>query len=321
MARPVVASKSVRRALSRARPTVSPGATRAEAGTRVTISNPSTGFSRTITAGNDGVYRLALLPPGNYTVQAEGGQVGAARPNGARFARWLQDAGAGRQAALRVEHETQRLLVGGHEAHVQPRVVGQHGADTGQHGAGALAPGVAISARGFAGDPLAAAVGQGSAAVQRNGRLQPHERPAALHAREEADVEFAGRVGDGCFGQFDGDARRTQPCDALASHERIRVLDGHDDASDARRDQRVTTGRRAAVMRTGFQRDDGNRAAHVVAARRGITQRHDLGMRLAGRLRVAGTEFAAVGRQDDAADARVGVAEADGLGGQRQRTL
>ena len=47
---------------------------RAEAGTRVTISNPSTGFSRTITAGNDGVYRLALLPPGNYTVQAEGGQ-------------------------------------------------------------------------------------------------------------------------------------------------------------------------------------------------------------------------------------------------------
>lgn len=47
---------------------------RAEAGARITATNPSTGFTRTVTAGADGSYRLPLLPPGDYTVQAEGGQ-------------------------------------------------------------------------------------------------------------------------------------------------------------------------------------------------------------------------------------------------------
>ena len=46
---------------------------RAGAGAQVTITNPDTGFSRSVTAGADGSYRLALLPPGNYTVQAAGG--------------------------------------------------------------------------------------------------------------------------------------------------------------------------------------------------------------------------------------------------------
>ena len=47
---------------------------RVEAGTAVTIASPDTGYTRTVTAGADGTYRLALLPPGNYTVQAEGGE-------------------------------------------------------------------------------------------------------------------------------------------------------------------------------------------------------------------------------------------------------
>ncbi|MGV8930632.1 MAG: TonB-dependent receptor [Luteimonas sp.] len=47
---------------------------RAGAGTQVTITNPATGYSRTVTADSDGSYRLSLLPPGSYTVQAQGGE-------------------------------------------------------------------------------------------------------------------------------------------------------------------------------------------------------------------------------------------------------
>ena len=45
---------------------------RADAGTQVTITNPQTGFTRTVTANADGNYRLSLLPPGNYTLQTAG---------------------------------------------------------------------------------------------------------------------------------------------------------------------------------------------------------------------------------------------------------
>lgn len=43
------------------------------AGAEVTIRNPATGFSRTITADANGSYRLALLPVGTYTVQSSAG--------------------------------------------------------------------------------------------------------------------------------------------------------------------------------------------------------------------------------------------------------
>jgi hypothetical protein len=43
------------------------------AGAQVTITNPSTGFTRTVTADSDGSYRLSLLPVGTYTVQSSAG--------------------------------------------------------------------------------------------------------------------------------------------------------------------------------------------------------------------------------------------------------
>ncbi|SIQ05209.1 TonB-dependent receptor [Solilutibacter tolerans] len=45
---------------------------RAASGTEVTISNPATGFSRTVTAGADGTYRLSQLPVGDYQLEASG---------------------------------------------------------------------------------------------------------------------------------------------------------------------------------------------------------------------------------------------------------
>ena len=44
----------------------------AAAGTQVTITNPSTGFTRTVTADVDGNYRFPFVPIGNYTLQAAG---------------------------------------------------------------------------------------------------------------------------------------------------------------------------------------------------------------------------------------------------------
>lgn len=40
----------------------------AQAGSTVQVTNPATGFSRSITVGNDGAYRFSALPTGTYTV-------------------------------------------------------------------------------------------------------------------------------------------------------------------------------------------------------------------------------------------------------------
>lgn len=45
----------------------------AEAGTQVTITNTSTGLTRSVTVDQDGNYRIGQLPPGNYTLTAGAG--------------------------------------------------------------------------------------------------------------------------------------------------------------------------------------------------------------------------------------------------------
>jgi hypothetical protein len=46
---------------------------RANAGEQITVTNPETGLSRTVTVGKDGTYRVAQLPPGDYTLAAGSG--------------------------------------------------------------------------------------------------------------------------------------------------------------------------------------------------------------------------------------------------------
>lgn len=46
---------------------------RAAPGAQVTVSNPATGYSRTVTADSEGNYRFPFLPVGDYSVQAAGG--------------------------------------------------------------------------------------------------------------------------------------------------------------------------------------------------------------------------------------------------------
>ena len=46
---------------------------RAASGDTITVANPATGFSRTITVGADGNFRFAQLPIGQYTVTRNGG--------------------------------------------------------------------------------------------------------------------------------------------------------------------------------------------------------------------------------------------------------
>jgi hypothetical protein len=45
----------------------------ASAGDTITISNPATGFSRTITVGADGNYRFSQVPIGSYTITRNNG--------------------------------------------------------------------------------------------------------------------------------------------------------------------------------------------------------------------------------------------------------
>ena len=222
-----------------------------------------------------------------------------------------------RRLEARVDDHAQRLARGGDEANVEPRVVLAHRADAGQDRARALAPGVAVGARRLAGDPLAGAVGERRAAVERDRRLQAQPRAAALHARDEADVELARLLA--AAAPFDGDAGGLEPRRAAAGDERVRVAQGDDDAADAGGDERVGARRRAAVVRARLERDVDGRAADVDAARRGIAQRHHLGVRAARFLRVAAAGEPAVGADDDAADARVRIGQTHRVRGQRER--
>jgi len=71
-----------------------------------------------------------------------------------------------------IDHHAQGLTRRRHVAHSQIRIVVAHGTDTGQDGAGTGPPGVTITARIGAGDPLADAVVERSLSIQTGRRLE-----------------------------------------------------------------------------------------------------------------------------------------------------
>jgi hypothetical protein len=188
-----------------------------------------------------------------------------------------EDACRQRRLQAGIDDHAQRLAGGGDEPHVEPRIVVEHRADAGEQGAGALAPGVAVGARRLAGDPLADAVVEGAAAVERDRGLEPQPGPTALHARDEADVELAGFL----FARTDDDldAGGGQTRGTLAGDQRIRIAHRHHHPADTGGDERLGAGWRAAVVRAGLEADDDGGAAHVDTAARGVAQGHHLGMR------------------------------------------
>ena len=210
-----------------------------------------------------------------------------------------------------------RLARGPDQAHVQARIVLEHGSDAGQHRAGAGPPGVAVGAGGFRGDPLAHAVLETGLAVERRGDFHPYPRGLADHAAQEADVEFPGLLRT--RPDFDLDARGAQPLEALPGDQRVGVGEGRDDAAHARRDQRVAARAGAAMVGAGLQRDPGSRANGGIAPRRRIAQRHDFGMRAADLLGVALADHVAVRGDQHAADAGLGIGLGAGLAREIQR--
>ena len=74
-------------------------------------------------------------------------------------------------------------------------------------------------------------------------------------------------------------------------------------------------------MGAGFQGYPGRGAAQLVAQGPGITQCHHLGVRATCFLCRSAAEQPAVGAAEDAADARVGIAETERSFGELQRLL
>jgi len=107
----------------------------------------------------------------------------------------VQQAGVQRQFEPAVDHHQMRLSGRVQPAHVELWIVFEHGANAGQHRAGACAPGVPIQSRLGASDPLALPVLQRGLPVDRRGDLHAHPGQAALHAAEKTDVESASQQG------------------------------------------------------------------------------------------------------------------------------
>ena len=184
-----------------------------------------------------------------------------------------------RQAELRIHHDAQQRAAARQAGAVgQQAIVGQHGADAGENGVVIVAQFLHVGAGALAGDPAAIVVGRGDFAVQRDGGLERHQRPAGAHEVQERLIQLLGFGGE-FGGHFHFDARLAQPAKSLARHQRVGVLDGRHHARHAGRNQGVGAGRRAALVGARLQVQVERGAARLLA---GLRQRDHLGVLDAG---------------------------------------
>ena len=214
-----------------------------------------------------------------------------------------------------VHHHAHGLALHRHMAHGHGRIVGPHGAAARQDGTGPRPPGMAVGPGCFAGDPLALARGQRNEAIQRSRGLDAHPWPAPLHPGNESLIQFVCLLAQQSTPNIDtGSPQTRQP---LAVDQRVGIFHGGHHARHPRLDQPVGTGRRPAVMRTGFERDIGRGTASPLSR---LAQRMHLRMRLTRPLMPALTHHLAIAN-DNAAHPRVGHGGAEPLPCQIEGTL
>ena len=164
-----------------------------------------------------------------------------------------------------------------------------------------------VGACRFTRNPLAFAVGKRRFTVERGGEFEGNERASRGDAAEKTAVERLRFFFTNTFSNFD--ARCLQAGDALPGDERVGVAAGDDDAGDTGGNQRVGTGRGAALMRAGFEADVGGSATGGGAR---FAQGVRFGVRLTGAdVKAFADGFTAF--DDHAADARVRCGGEDAL--------
>ena len=225
----------------------------------------------------------------------------------------MQQARRRRRAQPGVGNHAQRRRMRCIEPDGELRVVGKDGADPRQDGRRARAPAMTVALCDCAGDRRPGGVGRRGTPVERRRQLDADPGPAAFDAGKEADVQFA----RGGFHQtdLDHDAGRAQARKTFAGDAIERIADRGDDTRDAGAHQRVGTGRRAPVMRAGFE---GHVGGGVAGAFAGLAQREHFRMRFAGAFVETATEHAPAAG-DDATDTRIRRRRVQAARGKPQR--
>src|SRR4051812_47696527 len=134
-------------------------------------------------------------------------------------------------------------------------VVGQRGPDAYGDGVDGGAPVVGALAAGDARDPLRVPRPRGDLAVEGHRRLEQHPRPPAARVLAEGLVAQPRPRRELARGHGDVDALVAQDAQPASGSLLGRIVGAHDDARDARRDDRVGARRRLALVTARLQRD------------------------------------------------------------------